>query len=158
MLMYCDLWPLAFDLWIVDRSTARDFTVYNLKQKNGKGAKGKCRALDLQSRYVNRKPYIRLTFPYSLMSAVQRCDQRKNITTWRFPLSRQPRYIFGRQDRHSASQITAVPLLPLHLLLPRYICKIQEDNSLAGLTSRGSSVSVWTLMIRSARLPKYCTH
>ena len=25
--MYCDLWPLAYDLWIVDRSAARDFTV-----------------------------------------------------------------------------------------------------------------------------------
>ena len=25
--MYCDLWPVTCDLWIVDRSTARDFTV-----------------------------------------------------------------------------------------------------------------------------------
>ena len=25
--MYCDLWPETCDLWIVDRSTARDFTV-----------------------------------------------------------------------------------------------------------------------------------
>ena len=30
--MYCDLWPLAYDLWIVDRSTACDFTVYKKKE------------------------------------------------------------------------------------------------------------------------------
>ena len=29
--MYCDLWPLTIDLRIVDRSTARDFTVCRLE-------------------------------------------------------------------------------------------------------------------------------
>ena len=28
--MYSDLWPLTIDLWIVDRSTARDFTVVTI--------------------------------------------------------------------------------------------------------------------------------
>ena len=30
MLMYCDLWPKEFKNWIVDRPTARDFTVFSL--------------------------------------------------------------------------------------------------------------------------------
>ena len=30
--MYCDLWSLVYDLWIVDRSTARDFTVFRLSR------------------------------------------------------------------------------------------------------------------------------
>ena len=32
-----------------------------------------------------------IPFQYSLMSAVQSCDQLKNVTIQRFPFSRQPR-------------------------------------------------------------------